>query len=365
MRQRAHSCEGVGGDGQLARVDGIEADALHIVDGGVQARRARGVDGAGLKFVRHLGEHRALARDGLDHLAAREKRRQLLQKLAPPVQRPDAHGPVELVAGEGEEVRAQLLYVDRQVRRALRAVHHQHRTHAVRQLRDRADGVFASEHVRDLLQRDDPCPCRDERFDLVEVQTAVRLTFHEFELRAGLTADHLPGKDVAVVLHRGDQDLIARLDMAEPVAVGHKVQPLGRVAGEDDLLALRRAEKAGDGGAGALERFGRLDAQRVEPAQGIGVVARIELPLRVQHALRALGGGGAVEIGNVTLREQREIGFVIRAHSRSSFVHRTCASAPRARAEKASSSAMRASRSTAARARMASAAARSMPRLAK
>ena len=168
-----------------------------------------------------------------------------------------------------------------------------------------------------------------------------------------------------MVLHRGDQDLIARLDMAEPVAVGHKVQPLGRVAGEDELLALRRAEKAGDGGAGALERVGRLDAQRVEPAQGVGVVARIELPLRVQHALRALGGGGAVEIGDITLREQREIGFIIRAHSRSSFVHRTCASAPRARAEKASSSAVRASRSTAARARMASAAARSMPRLAK
>ena len=45
--------------------------AALLLCSGVQARRARGVDGAGLKFVRRLGKHRALARDGLDHLAAR------------------------------------------------------------------------------------------------------------------------------------------------------------------------------------------------------------------------------------------------------------------------------------------------------
>ena len=168
-----------------------------------------------------------------------------------------------------------------------------------------------------------------------------------------------------MVLHRGDQDLIARLDMAEPVAVGHKVQPLGRVAGEDDLLALRRAEKAGDGGAGALERVGRLDAQRVEPAQGDWRCGAYRTP--APRPAHTAGAGRWRRCRDRRRRAARAEGNRLCNSCSFAFLLRTQDLRERTEGArgKASSSAMRASRSTAARARMASAAARSMPRLAK
>ena len=46
---------------------------------------------------------------------------------------------------------------------------------------------------------------------LPEIYAAVRRALDELQLRAGLTADHLPGKDVAVVLHHRDDHLVAGL----------------------------------------------------------------------------------------------------------------------------------------------------------
>lgn len=74
-------------------VDRVEADAADIVDRGVQPGGAGSVDGAGLELVGKLGIRRALARDRLDHLAAREKRRHLIEQLAAAVEPADAHRP--------------------------------------------------------------------------------------------------------------------------------------------------------------------------------------------------------------------------------------------------------------------------------
>ena len=88
--------------------------------------RRRGVGGAG-----HV--------DGLDHLAAAEERRQLGEQLVAAPQHADAGRAVQLVTGEGEEVGAELLHVERQVRHRLRGVDH----------RQRADRTRARDDARD------------------------------------------------------------------------------------------------------------------------------------------------------------------------------------------------------------------------
>lgn len=58
------------------------------------------------------------------------------------------------------------------------------------------------------------------------------------ELGAGLAADLLPRNQVGVVLHDGDDDLVARLEDCGCKALGDQVERLARVAGEDDLVGL-------------------------------------------------------------------------------------------------------------------------------
>ena len=110
----------------------------------MQAHGVCRVDRAGLELVRELGEDRTIAGDRFNHLAAGEERRHIVQQIFASVERTDPHGTVDLVTGEGEEVRVQRLHVHRKVRRALRAVDDQHRADAVRQRRELADGIHAA-----------------------------------------------------------------------------------------------------------------------------------------------------------------------------------------------------------------------------
>ena len=59
-----------------------------------------------------------------------------------------------------------------------------------------------------------------------------------------LGEDH-PGHDVGVVLHLGEQHGVARPQVGPAPGVGHQVERLGRVLGEDDLVRrVRRADEA-------------------------------------------------------------------------------------------------------------------------
>ena len=264
--------------------------------------------------MRQLGIDGTRACDGFDHLAAGEKRRHLLEQLLPAVQPADPHGAKYLVAGEGEEIRAQLLHVHRHVRCALRTVHDHDRALFVRHGGDFLHGVLPAENVRHLRHGDDLRALGDERFDLPEIHTAVGRALDELQLCASLAADHLPREQVAVVLHNGHEHLIPRLDVRQAVAVGDEVQALGRVAGKDDLTRRACADEIAHRLTRLLIDIGRLDAQRVQSAQRVCVVAAVEIRHSVQHALRALRRGRVIDIGDVRVLKDRKVLLIIIRH---------------------------------------------------
>jgi hypothetical protein len=51
-----------------------------------------------------------------------------------------------------------------------------------------------------------------------------------------LFGQELPRNDVRVVLHLGDEDLVAGFERAPAVALRHQVHALGGAAREDDLV---------------------------------------------------------------------------------------------------------------------------------
>ncbi len=112
----------------------------------------------------------------------------------------------------------------------------------------------------------------------------------------GALGEELPRDDVGVVLHLGEHDPVAGADVGCAPRVGDEVDRLGRVANEDDLATVGRAEVVGDGCASALVRGGCLGRERVGAAVDVGVMAALVAVDRLDRREHPLGAGAGVEI---------------------------------------------------------------------
>ncbi len=83
---------------------------------------------------------------------------------------------------------------------------------------------------------------------LVGSQVQQTILAHRDELQAQvfLGGQDMPGHQVGVVLHLGQDNHIARPQVGPPPGVGHQVDRLGGVACVDHLARGRRMDKAGD-----------------------------------------------------------------------------------------------------------------------
>ena len=276
--------------------DPLEAEALHVVDGGPEADRPRDVGRTGLEPVGRLREGRLLVRHRRDHVAARLPGRHGVEQREAPVERPDARGAVELVAREGVEVAADRAHVDREPRHRLGAVDEGDGAGPVRERHELAHGVHGAERVRDVRHRDELRPLREERLELVHEERSAVVDGRDPEPRAPLLAEELPRHEVRVVLEGGDEHLVARAQPTPPVAPGDEVDGLGSVPGEDDLARVGGAEEARHLGARLVVHPGRGLRELVDPAVDVGVVVLVEVPDRVDHLAGLLGARGAVEV---------------------------------------------------------------------
>ena len=85
----------------------------------------------------------------------------------------------------------------------------------------------------------------EQLLEFIQQQFAAIVDGSDAQFRALLIAQHLPGNDVGVVLHGGDEHFIACADVLPPVGLRHEVDGLGGAAHEDDLARqLPRMNKA-------------------------------------------------------------------------------------------------------------------------
>ena len=114
--------------------------------------------------------------------------------------------------------------------------------------------------------------------------------------RPSALAQHLPGHNVGMVLHGGDEDLVTGLDGAATEAAGHQIDAFGNVAGEDDFLSVGGVEKGPDLLARTLVGHRRTFRQQVHAAMDVGVVIAVAVADGVDHRLRFLHRGGIVQV---------------------------------------------------------------------
>ena len=212
---------------------------------------------------------------------------------------------------KGKEIGSKVGHIDRHVRQRLRAVDDQIAAVLVHELAEVLDRVLNAQDVRDLTHGQDLGLGAHLGKNFLGGELAGLGGVEVDELGAGLTADLLPRNQVGVVLHDGDDDLVARFEDRGRKALGDQVERLARVAGEDDLVGLGGADDVGDLLTHLCDGLGGLDGQRVQAAQGVGVHALVEVTLGVEHAGGALRGGRAIEEGDLgVLLEQRELRLV-------------------------------------------------------
>ena len=121
-----------------------------------------------------------------------------------------------------------------------------------------------------------------------EVEVAVGADRDPAQLDAELGGEQVPRDDVGVVLELGEHDGVAGPEVGAAPGLGHEVERLGGVLGEDDLAGCAGADEAGDLRAGALERGGGLLGDEVDAAVHVGVGrARSTCSHRVEHGAAA------------------------------------------------------------------------------
>ncbi len=199
------------------------------------------------------------------------------------------------MAGEDEEIAADVLYIDRHVLDALRAVDEDAGSDLMRHARDLGDRHDGADGVRHLRHGDEPGAAIDERGVFVHTQIAVVVDLGDAQPRAGALCQHLPRHDIGVMLQFAEDDLVIGADRQPPKACGHEVDGLGGAARENDLLGRSGAEEFGDLVARFLIGVGGAGGERVGAAMDVGIVFVIEARDPFDDLPRFLRRRGVVE----------------------------------------------------------------------
>ena len=255
----------------------------------------------------------------VDHLAPALPGWKGGQPVGPAPQHPDPGRSVELVPGEGHEVGVKVTDVEAGVDHRLAGVDDHHRTRGAGQGGDAADRVDRPQNIGHVDHRHHTGAGRDQTFQGLHVEGPVGQKRSKAQDHPLLLAQEVPGDDVGVVLHLG-QDHLVTLGKIAPKARRHQVQGLGGAPGEDDL-GLRRAYEGADLFPRVFIEFCGFIRQGMQAAVDVGVAVSHQVRHGLDDRLGLLGRGGAVQVDERPVAdpagEDRELAadsFRIKAH---------------------------------------------------
>ena len=109
-------------------------------------------------------------------------------------------------------------------------------------------------------------------------------------------AKYLPGHDVGVVLHGGDDDFVIRPDVGPAVGLGYQIDALGGAPHEDDLLVVLGVDELPHLLPRPLVGVGGQLAQGVDAPVDVGIFGRVVIDQGIYNRLGLLGGSGVVQV---------------------------------------------------------------------
>ena len=136
----------------------------------------------------------------------------------------------------------------------------------------------------------------DQGLQIIENQISIIGTWDDQQFSALLFAQHLPGNDVGMVLHRTDQHLIAAIHSISTDGSSDQVDRFRGSAGKDHTVGIGCMDELCHLGSNRLIANRRSLAEGMDTPVHIGTVLLIEGLHRLQHLGRFLSRGSAVEI---------------------------------------------------------------------
>ncbi len=168
-----------------------------------------------------------------------------------PVERPEVR-PEPFVDGADQEVGVDGAHVDGAVRGEMHRVDVRERAGRVGSLDDLGDRVDRAQGVRGVAERDQSRPIPEGGLERVEVQGPVlRVDVDRPHHESAVRGDRPPGRDVRLVVERGDHDLVAGVEGGGDGPADVERQG-GHVVAELDLAWVAGAEEGRDCGMGGL-----------------------------------------------------------------------------------------------------------------
>src|SRR5687768_13322512 len=105
----------------------------------------------------------------------------------------------------------------------------------------------------------------------------------------------MPGDEIGMMLHRGDENLVARFDVRITPTAGHQVDAGGAARSEDDFACVPRANESSDFLARFLVLLGTAFAKRVDAAVDVGIIALVNSAKHLDDLPRPLRAGCVVQ----------------------------------------------------------------------
>ena len=283
---------------QIVLVGGnaVHAKGRNVIKCAGQTCGADVVGRAGFELEGQLVERGALEGDVLNHLAAALVGGQAVEPVFLAVEHADARGTVDLVAGEDVEVGVERLHVDGHVGDALGTVHQHGDAVGMGGGYHFAHGVHRAEDVADVRHADEARAVGEEPLVFIQQQLAAVVHGDDAELDALAHLQQLPGNDVAVMLHGGDDDLVALAEEGFAEAGGEQVDALRGAASEDDFVGAASVDEAADSLAASFVEFSSLLRKEVNAAMDVGVDAVVLVGDGINHTAGLLGSSAVVQV---------------------------------------------------------------------
>ena len=148
-----------------------------------------------------------------------------------------------------------------------------------------------------MRQGEEPDLAREKLIHAIQVQQSLVASDRKVhQLGADTLNQQLPGNDVAVMLHFGEQDFVASFDVLGSPRMRDEVNSFGRATGKNDFSRTagidepsRAIARGFEGGSGAI-------AQLMDAAMNIGVIFLVVATESIKNDSRFLGRGGVIKI---------------------------------------------------------------------
>src|SRR5437899_7414282 len=211
--------------------DVFTANSVEVIYRGMQADGAGNIRSACFEPMRRRLPGALMIVDGQNHFSAAAIGRRFLEAFGAAIQNSETGRAAHFMARKSEEIAPDLLPVEGPVTRALGGIDERNDATLSRAFAVICYRIDRAEPVRDVSHGQQLDIAGEILIELRKIeQTAVAINRQKNQFSPDPLGQQLPRNDVAVVLHLGEQNFIAALDVLRAPGLRDEIDPFGGAA---------------------------------------------------------------------------------------------------------------------------------------